>query len=144
MPWQTGGIPQLLRECLVSEFLKGYALFSYQATATEPLEETDPAGLVLLHTLGSAQNLAVAVLIDRNGYQNGYILKLSAPVAAQYNGSQKTDHGFQNNREHGKLKTEKEMALSHEESTHRNSKQNWFWRCPVGSGNWGPLRQNTT
>ena len=25
---ETGDIPQLLQECLVSEFLKGYALFS--------------------------------------------------------------------------------------------------------------------
>ena len=40
-----------------------------QATATEPLEETDPAGFVLLHAFGSTKNLAVAILVHRNGYQ---------------------------------------------------------------------------
>ena len=50
-----------------------------QATAAEPLEEADPTGLVLFHTLGGAKNLAVSILIDCYGY----IFKLSAPVAAQ-------------------------------------------------------------
>ncbi len=54
-----------------------------QATATEPLKEINPTGLVFFHTLSCAKNLAVAILIDCNGYQNGYIFKLSAPVAAQ-------------------------------------------------------------
>lgn len=27
MPWQTGGIPQLLQKCFGFEFLKGYDLF---------------------------------------------------------------------------------------------------------------------
>ena len=54
-----------------------------QATATQPLEETDPAGLVLLHTLNSAQNLAVSVLINSNSNPNSYIFKFSVPVAAQ-------------------------------------------------------------
>ena len=54
-----------------------------QATATQPLEEADPAGLVLFHALGGTQNLTKTVLIHGDRYQNGHILKLSAPVAAQ-------------------------------------------------------------
>ena len=37
-----------------------------QTAATQPLEENDPAGLVLFHTLCGAQNLTVSVLVDRN------------------------------------------------------------------------------
>ena len=40
--------------------------YAVQAAATEPLKEADPAGLVLFHTLGSTQNLAISVLIDGN------------------------------------------------------------------------------
>src|SRR5699024_8901821 len=54
-----------------------------QATATQPLEEADPAGFVLFHALSGTQNLTVSVLINGNRYQNGYIFKLTAPVAAQ-------------------------------------------------------------
>jgi hypothetical protein len=39
-------------------------LYAVQAASTEPLEEADPAGLVLFHALGSAQNLMKAVLIQ--------------------------------------------------------------------------------
>ena len=39
-------------------------LCAIQAASTEPLEEADPAGLVLFHALGSAQNLTKAVLSD--------------------------------------------------------------------------------
>ena len=53
-----------------------------QATATQPLEEAAPAGLVLFHAFGCAKNLTVSILIDCNGYQNGHILKLSAPISA--------------------------------------------------------------
>ena len=56
---------------------------SIQTTAAEPMEEADPAGLVLFHPLGGTKNFTVSVLIHRNRYQNGYIFKLSAPVAAQ-------------------------------------------------------------
>ena len=49
-----------------------HQLDSIQATATQPLEETDPTGLVFFHALGCTKNLAVAILVDRNGYQNGY------------------------------------------------------------------------
>ena len=63
--------------------VSNHQLDPVQATATQPLEEADPAGLILFHALGSAQNLAVAVLIDRNRHHNGYIFKLSSPVAAQ-------------------------------------------------------------
>ena len=58
-------------------------LHAIQATAMQPLEETDPAGFVLLHTLGSAKNLTISVLIDRNRHQNSHIFKLSTPVTAQ-------------------------------------------------------------
>ncbi len=54
-----------------------------QAAAAEPLQEADAVGLVFFHALGSTKNLTVSVLIDRNRYQNGYIFKLSTPVAAQ-------------------------------------------------------------
>ena len=56
---------------------------SIQAAATQPLEETDPAGLVLFHALGGTQNFTVSVLIHRNRHQNGHIFKLATPVAAQ-------------------------------------------------------------
>jgi hypothetical protein len=39
-------------------------LCAIQAASTEPLEEADPAGLVLFHVLGGAQNLTKAVLIQ--------------------------------------------------------------------------------
>jgi len=58
-------------------------LHAIQAASTEPLEETDPAGLVLLHALGGAQNLTKTVLIHSDCHQNSYIFVLSAPVAAQ-------------------------------------------------------------
>src|SRR5699024_9250842 len=50
---------------------------------TQPLEEADPAGLVLFHALGGTKNLTVSVLIHRNRHQNGHIFKLSAPISAQ-------------------------------------------------------------
>ena len=58
-------------------------LVSRSKTYAELLKEVYPAGLVLFHALGRTKNLAVAILVDRNGYQNGYIFKFSAPVAAQ-------------------------------------------------------------
>ena len=47
------------------------------------MEEIHPAGLVLLHSFGGAQTLAVSIFIDRNRDQNRYIFILAAPVAAQ-------------------------------------------------------------
>ena len=58
-------------------------LRAVQAASTEPLEETDPAGLVLFHALCGAQNLTKTVLIHGNCHQNCHIFVLSAPVAAQ-------------------------------------------------------------
>src|SRR5699024_3139631 len=58
-------------------------LYAVQATALQPLEEADPAGLVLLHSLRSAQNLPITVLIDRNRHQYGHVFVLSAPIPAQ-------------------------------------------------------------
>lgn len=57
--------------------------YAVQATSAESLEEADPAGLVLLHSLGSSQNLTKTILIYGDCHQNGYIFVLSAPVAAQ-------------------------------------------------------------
>ena len=58
-------------------------LHAIQAASAQPLEEADPAGLVLLHALGGAQNLTKTVLIHGDRHQNSYIFVLSAPVAAQ-------------------------------------------------------------
>ena len=58
-------------------------LHAIQAASAKPLEEADPAGLVLLHTLGSAQNLTKTVLIHGDRHQNRHIFVLSAPVAVQ-------------------------------------------------------------
>ena len=58
-------------------------LHAIQAASAEPLEEADPAGLVLFHAPGSAQNLTKTVLIHGNCHQNSNIFVLSAPVAAQ-------------------------------------------------------------
>ena len=54
-----------------------------QSSVFKPLKEIHPTGLVFFHALGSAQNLTVSVLIDRNCYQNRNIFILSAPVAPQ-------------------------------------------------------------
>ena len=58
-------------------------LHAVQAASAEPLEEADPAGLVLLHALSGTQNLAKTVLIHGDCHQNSNIFVLSAPVAAQ-------------------------------------------------------------
>ena len=58
-------------------------LYAVQAASAEPLEEADPAGLVLLHALGGSQNLTKTVLIHGDRHQNRNIFVLSAPVAAQ-------------------------------------------------------------
>ena len=58
-------------------------LYAIQAASAEPLEEIDPAGLVLFHALGSAQNLTKTILIHGDRHQNSNIFVLSAPVAAQ-------------------------------------------------------------
>ena len=60
-----------------------HQLDSVQAAATQPLEEADPTGLVLFHTLSGAKNFTLSVLIYRNRHQNGCILILSAPVPPQ-------------------------------------------------------------
>ena len=77
-----------LRKCFSHSLQRAKALVAnnelhtIQATATQPLEETDPAGLALLHTLSSTKNLTAAILIDRNRYKNGFIFKLSISAAA--------------------------------------------------------------
>ena len=58
-------------------------LYAVQAASAEPLEETDPAGLVLFHAFGGPQNLAKTILVHGDRHQNSYIFVLSAPVAAQ-------------------------------------------------------------
>jgi len=63
----------------VHAFVSNDQFYAIQPTATEPLEETDPTGLVLLHALSGPQNLTVSVLI----YCNRNIFVLSAPIAPQ-------------------------------------------------------------
>ena len=58
-------------------------LHAVQAATLEPLEEADPAGLVLLHALRCAQDLPITVLIDRDRHQYGHVFVRSAPVPAQ-------------------------------------------------------------
>lgn len=58
-------------------------LDAVQTASFQLLKEADPAGLVLLHSLSGTQNFTVTVLVDTNGDQNGNVLKLTAPVAAQ-------------------------------------------------------------
>ena len=58
-------------------------LHTIQAASAQPLGETGPTGLVLLHALGGSQNLAKAILVHGNCHQNSNIFVLSAPVAAQ-------------------------------------------------------------
>ena len=56
---------------------------TFQAPSPEPLEETDPAGLVLFHDLNSTKNFTISVIIYRYCHKNSHIFKLSAPIAAQ-------------------------------------------------------------
>ena len=66
--------------------LAAHEAIPLETLAAEPfilLEEADPTGLVLFHTLSGAKNFTVSVLIYRNRHQNGYILILSAPVPPQ-------------------------------------------------------------
>ena len=53
-------------------------LHAVQTSPAQPLEETDPTGLVLFHALGSAQNLTETVLIHGDRHQNRNIFILSA------------------------------------------------------------------
>ena len=45
--------------------------------SAKPRQEADPACLILFYTVGSPQNLTVAVLVYCNSYQNSHIFKLS-------------------------------------------------------------------
>lgn len=64
-------------------FVTGNEIHAVQTTSLEPFKEAEPAGPVLLHALRKPHNFPITVLIDRNGYPNGYVLKLSASVPAQ-------------------------------------------------------------
>ena len=55
-------------------------LHAVQTVAAELLKEADPAGLVLLHSLGSSQNLVKTILIHGDCHQDGYIFVLSAQL----------------------------------------------------------------
>ena len=57
--------------------------YAVQAASAESLEEADSAGLVLLHSLGSSQNLTKTVLIHGDCHQNRHIFIFSAPVVVQ-------------------------------------------------------------
>lgn len=60
-----------------------HQLDPFQLAAGQPLEEADPTGLVLFHSLSGTQNLTVSILVYCNCNQNRNILKLSAPIATQ-------------------------------------------------------------
>ena len=78
-----------VREHLAHSLQHSHALvaddefYAVQAASAEPLEEVDPAGLVLLHSLGSSQNLTKTILIYGDCHQNRHIFILSSLVAAQ-------------------------------------------------------------
>src|SRR5699024_2121462 len=55
----------------------------FKATSAKPLEEADPACLVLLHAFGCTQNLTVTLLIHGNCHQNSNIFVLTAPVSLE-------------------------------------------------------------
>ncbi len=55
-------------------------LYTFKTSSVKPLREADPTGFVFFHTLSSAQNLTVAILIDSNRNQNSYIFVFSAPI----------------------------------------------------------------
>ena len=57
--------------------------YAIQASDTEPLKETDPAGLVLFHPFGSTQYFTVSVLVDNNCNQNRNIFVFFTSVAVQ-------------------------------------------------------------
>ena len=63
-------------------FVADDELDALQAAPFKPLKEADLAGPVLFHALGSAQNLTVAVLVDRDCNQNGNVFVLAAPVSS--------------------------------------------------------------
>ena len=58
-------------------------LDAFKASSAKPLEEADPACLVLFHPLGCAQNLTITVPIHGNRHQNGHIFVLTAPVSLE-------------------------------------------------------------
>ena len=62
-------------------FITDHQLYALKAAFMQPLEKANPTGLILFHTLGSAQNLAIALPIDTNGNQNAHVFELTAPVA---------------------------------------------------------------
>ena len=78
------GLGKHFSHCLqhIKALVPNDEFYSIQAAVAQLLEEVDPAGLVLLHALGSTQNLTVAIFIHCNCHQNGHIFKLSASISA--------------------------------------------------------------
>ena len=56
---------------------------TFKSASPEPLKEVFPAIFILFHSFGSTQNLAVSVLVDGNGHQNGNVFVLTSPIPAQ-------------------------------------------------------------
>ena len=67
------------------------------------------------------------------GYFDGFKTRSNLSVLF-YNGPQKTDHDFQNNREHGKLRPKEKIELCHEESTPRIQNKAGSGGAPAGTG----------
>ena len=58
-------------------------LDALKAASAKPLEEVDPACLVLFHPLSRTQNLTITVLIYSNRHQNSHIFIFSTPVSLE-------------------------------------------------------------
>ena len=66
-------------------FVANNEFYTILASAMQPLEKSDPAGLILLHALCCAQNLTISILIYHNCHQNSNVFVFTAPVATQIN-----------------------------------------------------------
>ncbi len=81
----VSGFGEHLSHCLKhpKTLISHNQLYAFQTASSQPLEERDPACLVLLHALCRAKHLAEAVFIDRDGNKHTDILVLATPIAAQ-------------------------------------------------------------
>lgn len=64
-------------------FVANDEFHAVQVAVAQPVEEIEAAGLPFFYAFGCTKNLVVAVLIDCNRCQNGYIFKFIALVAVQ-------------------------------------------------------------
>ena len=82
-PHICGTVDAVQRQPTLIPLSTGIGCPDFLRSFTEPLEEVDPAGLVLFHPLGGTQDLTKTILIHGDRHQNGNIFVFSAPVAAQ-------------------------------------------------------------